>query len=660
VSIIASPAASHTATVAERLMTHEATRGGLHSAEHDNILLPRHAHVDMSKAVVVNAPEPQPADSSGSGSSGESDQEAPLGQRHDSIDDADEVEYQFAPAVTGPPSDDVTPLSTAGGYSWTSAGPPRTRTMGDNHNPPPIQTSDAATRPTRPVAPRTLSNAYAPPRRPQQFSLNTSGGKSRMQSAARSRRNPNAEYRAQEKAYVQRIRQENEQDEFIPDLQTPSLGYSTGTDSDDESPSTAEYNPEGDPYDQETLLYYGNDDLQPSVEELKIPENRERLEWHSMLASVLTGDVVKQEKKRLIGSTEQQGDNSMKAEIWIGVRARVCGRSLQAQRRLVDDGRTHIKTELESIASFEVQGAAEAGQTAAAQVEEIVKKIEKIETLYPTRQALEAAYPRAGSQAFKDSCDAVCAWHNTTALINTEMSILKKWVGNEELDFSKPRARTAQDHHLTDDSSFIDRILKEDGLKPLQGQNSLLVALEKVIYKAKATLIANAEGFAERHLPPYIEELLTLINFPSRLLQEIIRVRLSYARNIRDPSQQGIMMAEQMISQFQILLTLAGKLKESYIMISRTEPGWDLPVCIEENFDQTVLDALKFYFKMLNLKLSANKNTFKEAEILEQEWEFCNKLVRHFEGGDVEVAEQFRYADETYILSISANQLLAP
>jgi mitogen-activated protein kinase kinase kinase len=607
-------------------MSHDPARSVRFRVGH-NALLPSHTTADMSKPVVVNVPEPLSHDSSGSGS-GSGD---------------DEGQYQFAPPVSTTPMDEVPPMSASGGgFSWSASGAPRMR-----ENPPPIQTTTTpngtaaalASRPPRPGAVRTPSNAYAPARRPQQFSLNSN--RHRNSSTTRSRhRNPNAEYRAQEKAYVQRIRQENEQEEFFNDVRTPSLGYSTDSDSDDESPSTAEY-VDNDPYDQETLLYYGNDDMQPSVEELKIPANRERLEWHSMLASVLTGDVVKQEKKRLIGSTEQQGDSTLKAEIWMGIRAKVTGRSLQAQRRLVEDKRTSIRPELESIITFEVQGATEAGQTAAAQVAEIVRKIENIESLFPTRQVLEQAYPRAASQAYKDASDAVFAWNNTTELINTEMSILKKWVGNDELDFSKPRARSSEDHHLTDESSFIDRILKEDGLKSLQGETSLLVALEKVIHKAKATLIANAESFADRHLPPYIEELLTLINFPSRLLQEIIRVRLSYAKKIKDPSQQGIMMAEQMISQFQILLTLAGKIKESYIIISRPEPGWDLPPCIEENFDVVVLEALKFYFKMLNSKLSANKNTFKEAEILEQEWEFSNKLGRQLEGGDVETAEQF-------------------
>jgi mitogen-activated protein kinase kinase kinase len=627
------------------------------------------AAMDPMLPVVVNAPG-APTRSSSSGST--STQSSSDLDQHDhgprlgtaAIDQ--DPQYHFAPPVLSPithaataavDADHVSPLP----YSRSSHGVRSIRGPHPQH----IMTADlpsagpatngAAVRTPRPSAVRTPSNAYAPARRPQHFSLNSSTHRTRNSSATRSRRNPNADYRAQEKAYVQRIRQENDQDEFFdPAVRTPSLGYSTDSETDEDSPSTAEYT-ENDPYDQETLLYYGNDDMQPSIEELKIPANRERLEWHSMLASVLTGDVVKQEKKRLIGSTEQQGDSTLKAEIWMGVRARVCGRPLQSQRRIVDDARGKIKGLLESIISFEVEGAAEAGQTAAQQVAEVVRKIEKIESVYPTRQALEAAYPRAASQAYKDACDAVIAWDNTTVLINTEMAILKKWVGNEELDFTKPRPRSSQDHHLTDESSFIDRILKEDGLKSLQGDTNLLIPLENVIQKAKSTLITNAEAFADRHLPPYIEELLTLINFPSRLLQEIIRVRLSYARKIKDPSQQGVMMAEQMIAQFQILLRMAGQVKESYLIISKPEPGWDLPPCIEENFDSVVLDALKFYFRMLNWKLAANKNTFKEAEILEQEWDFCNKLGRQLQGGDVETAEQFSILTSKSLTRLSAH-----
>ena len=547
-------------------------------------------------------------------------------------------------------ADGMSPLTATSSYGWTPGTSATSSRMsgrpavGTPYMPQDVATSNmhsAQQRPPRPTASRQPSNAYNPARRPQQYVNTAAPSRQRANSRARPR-NPNAEYRAQEKAYVQRIRQEDTPNDFFGEPRTPSLDYSDETSEDGESPATSNY-VENDPYDQDTLLYYGNEEQEPSIEELKIPANRERLEWHAMLANVLTGDVVKQEKKRLIGGPDTQGDNTMKIEIWIGVRARTCGRSVATQRRLIEEGRSKAKQTIESIIAFEIKGEAEVGKSPLEQVQQVVKRIEKVENLYPTRQAFEAAQPRAASDAYKDTCNAVVSWHNTTQLINTELGILQQWVGNVELDFTKARTVPPgeQNGHLFDDSSFIDRILKEDGLKSLQGENSLLNGVNTVIDKAKVTLIENAEAFANQHLPPYIEELLTLINFPSRLIQEIIRMRLSYAKKMKDPAQQGVMMAEQTILQFRILLTLAVKIKEAYLVIAQPEAGWDLPPCIDDAFDGVVVDALLFYFKMLNWKLIANKNTFKEAEILEQEWDFCYQLGRHLEGGDVEVAEQF-------------------
>lgn len=572
--------------------------------------------------------------------------------------------------------DEVMPLGTgfvptlSATNSWTSQQTIRTRTgPKGNGGPAALDTggttplSAVSGKPQRPGVLRTPSNAYAPPRRPSQFASAASHRHRSSSQTRGSRLNPDAEYRAQKKAYAQRLQRDNAEDNEA-DF-PPSLGNSTGSESDEESPSTAEW-VDGDLYDQDTMLYYGNEDVQPSLEELKIPANRERLEWHSMLANVLTGDVVKQEKKRLIGSTDLHGDSALWTEVWLGVRARCCGRPVAAHKRMVEDQRSGIPSMVEAIIAFEIKGEAEVGRSAKEQVEDIVQKIGKCESLYPTRQALEAAHPRAGSDSFRDASNAVLSWHNTTALINMELGVLQAWVGNEELDFGKPRVRTSHDGNLTDESSFIDRILKEDGLKSLQdgllkdfekdyekeeeprkrpkGEgHSLLIGLEKIIRKAKHTLIENYLAFQDRHLPLYMEELLTLINFPSRLVQEIIRMRLVFATRMKDPAQQGVMMAEQMMTQFQILLKLAVRIKEAYIEISQPEEGWDLPPCIDENFDSVILDALKFYFKMLSWKLAANKNTFKEAEILEQEWGFSNELARNIQGGDLEVAEQFRF-----------------
>lgn len=486
----------------------------------------------------------------------------------------------------------------------------------------------------RPSGPaRTPSNTYAPQRRPPHYA-NVTTNIPRSSSVKRSsRRDPNAQYRAQEKAYVQRIRNN-------PRVWSHH-SYDISAESDLEEPSpSSELQFEDDPYDPDTQLFLA-DDNQPTIEELKNPKNQERLEWHSMLASVLKGDVVKQEKKRLIGATESKPSSALNNEIWIGARARTCGRTIALQTKLIEEARSGLGPLIEDVVSFEIKGEAEIGIPPIKQVEDIMEKIGNFELLYPTQKDLEIAYPRVASEEFCSSFEAIVSWHNTTVLINTELAILRSWVGNSELDFGKPRSKPLT-NDISDETSFLDRIMKEDGLKTLQGDHSMLNGISSVIQKAKSTLIQNAEAFSKRHLPPYIEELLTLINFPSRLIEEIIRMRLSYARNMKDPAQQSPILVDQMIYQFQILMKVAAEIKQDYLGVSRPEPGWDLPPCIDENFDTVVLDAMRYYFRLLNWKLSANKNTFKEAEILEQDWEFSNTVGRQLDGGDIEVAEQFR------------------
>ncbi|KAL4886556.1 hypothetical protein BJY04DRAFT_74933 [Aspergillus karnatakaensis] len=491
-------------------------------------------------------------------------------------------------------------------------------------------------RPSHPA--RTPSSTYAPQRRPPPY-ISFQDDRQRSSSTKRTlRRDPNAQYRAQEKAYVQRIR-EDPQGWYSRFEDNKGLGLNTG-DSDVEDPSPSSEVPfEDDAYDPDIQLFIA-DDNQPTLEELKNPKNQERLEWHSMLASVLKGDVVKQEKQRLLGSSETYRSAAQNNAIWLGVRARMCGRSLVLQRKLIEEARTNLAPIIEEIIKFQIKGETEIGKTPIKQVEDIVEQISKCESLYSTHKELETAHPRVASEEYCSSRDAVFAWHNTTVLINTELAILQKWVGNDELDFSKAGLRTTKSE-LSDETSFLDRIMKEDGLKTLQGEHNMLNGISSVIQKAKSTLIENANSFAKRHLPPYIEELLILINFPSRLIQEIIRVRLSYAKNMKDPAQQSPILVDQMITQFQILMRAAVDIKQRYLDIARPEPGWDLPPCIDENFDSVVLDAMRYYFRLLNWKLQANKNTFKEAEILEQEWEFCNAIGRQLESGDIEVAEQF-------------------
>ncbi|KAJ5553573.1 Mitogen-activated protein (MAP) kinase kinase kinase SSK22 [Penicillium frequentans] len=579
-------------------------------------------------------------DSDGSGSSDEFPSQYPLRANSAFVEAFDPLVQTPATTITSSPPSAHSPSLT----SWSST--PTTRPRGASVGAsaalekPDGMAMSTDLRPQRPSAPaRTPSNTYAPQRRPPQYISLQQNDRARSSSAKRgTRRDPNAQYRAQEKAYVQRIRA-NPQAWYhhFNDAQANNMMLG---DADLEDPSPSSEAPfEDDPYDPDTQLFLPHDNM-PTTEELRNPKNQERLEWHSMLASVLKGDVVKQEKQRLLGSTESNRSAAVSQALWIGVRARTCGRSIALQQKLIEDARRQLGPVIEDIINFQIKGETEIGKAPRQQVEDVVEKVERCEELYSTRKEMEVANPRTASEEFSSSRDAIFAWHNITALINTELAVLQSWVGNEALDFSQPKSKT-DGSDLSDDTSFLDRIMKEDGLKTLQGDHSMLQGLGEVIQKAKSTLIENSEAFATRHLPPYIEELLTLINFPSRLIQEIIRVRLSYAKTMKDPAQQSPILVDQMISQFQILMRVAVDIKQRYLAISMPQPGWDLPPCVDENFDSVVLDAMKYYFRLLNWKLNANKNTFKEAEILEQEWEYSYDIGRQLGSGDVEVAEQF-------------------
>ncbi|KAK4143236.1 uncharacterized protein C8A04DRAFT_37598 [Dichotomopilus funicola] len=520
----------------------------------------------------------------------------------------------------------------------------RQRTAGE----PTSYPNGSTPRPQRPTGPaRTPSNTYQPyaqrrPTQPGTASFNSSGGL-HIKDAARPRPIGTSTFRAQEREYVRRLRQQDYNNDYFD---TYGSAEQYDSDSEGETPSS-----EGpfDTFDDSHIMFVNNEGSQITEEDLKDIGSRERLEWHGMLEAVLTGDVVRQEKKRLIGSADEEfGNDAHKAELWLGIRARVCGRHLPVQRRMVEEARSALERLVGEVINFSIAGEKEAGKPPIEQVRDAVEKIEKIEGLYPSSTGLIAALKPPTFQAYQETCDAIISWHNVNEMINTELSILKKWVGNDDLDFQRSQENSGR---LNDESSFLDRLMKEEGLKSLhyetdddnsvQKKKSMLDNISMVITKAKDTLIVNAEAFQKRHLPPYIEELLTLISFPSRLIEEIIKIRLAYAKKMKESAQQNPMMQDQMISQFQVLLKLAIKIKSAYTAISLPEPGWDLPPCIDDDFDRVILDALKYYFKMLNWKLSGNKNTFKEAELLFQEWGFGNEIGSHLSHGDVEVAEQF-------------------
>ncbi|CAG8562632.1 3453_t:CDS:2, partial [Ambispora leptoticha] len=368
---------------------------------------------------------------------------------------------------------------------------------------------------------------------------------------------------------------------------------------------------------------------------------KERIAWQSMLSSVLTGEVIKSEKRRLSGSNSEEAA-SINYQIWLGVRAITRCHLITEEKSIVDEMRRHVDDVLQEVIDFKVKP----GHVSALdQVGNILKKVRRCENLYPSRRAMMNEKSLYKSKEFQYSLDALNSWLTITESLQTQLKILQNWTGSETLEIARPKDAPAN----AENSPFIERILKENGLKRTFDKRTLST-LHTLLSKAKRVMIDNADAFAKMNLPPYVDELQKLLNFPTKLMEECMKLLLEYP-TLSEPT---ILMIEQQMEDFRVSLELACKIKHQYLELIKPAPGWDIPPCIDENYNTVLLDLLKFYFKLLQWKLKDGAKTlfFKEAEILEYEWSFLSEICQQIGGGDSVTAAEVCSLTKTLLQSV--------
>ncbi|CAG8555657.1 6742_t:CDS:2 [Acaulospora morrowiae] len=411
---------------------------------------------------------------------------------------------------------------------------------------------------------------------------------------------------------------------------------------DDRSSNESDDSEDGKP---DTFVICDNDNV-PETDYNDEPDNsvsagglsqemqKERMEWQSFLASVLTGEVIKSEKRRLSGSARQA--YNINFNMWLGIRAAVHGRLTQnptEEKAIVEERRQQIDSVLNEVVQFEVK---HGDVSALDQVAELLQKVDACESLYPSRKAMMEDKPLYKSAEFTYSLDALNSWLTVTRSLQTQLKILQNWTGSEDLIITR-----SKDAPADAEPSFLERILKENSLKQTFEKRTLST-LNSLLLKAKSVMNENAIAFAKMKLPPYISELQQLLNFPTKLMEECMKLLLEYANVLNDPT---ILMIQQMMDDFRISLSLACQIKHQYLELIKPAKGWEIPPCIGESYNTVLLESLKFYFNLLQLKIKhsyKNKTVFfKEAEILENEWSFLSGICRQIAGGDCEAAEKF-------------------
>ena len=130
-----------------------------------------------------------------------------------------------------------------------------------------------------------------------------------------------------------------------------------------------------------------------------------------------------------------------------------------------------------------------------------------------------------------------------------------------------------------------------------------------------------------------------LLLFPIKLVNQIILIRLTYARRLKNPT---MMMVDQMIDDFSSYIRLSVQLKYTIGLYCN-----DLPfqIVIDPEFDKTVLEAISYLFILLHLKIiDSSKRTlkmFKEPELLLKYWEELKNVGPYIENAGKLITNEF-------------------
>ncbi|OBA21423.1 MAP kinase, partial [Metschnikowia bicuspidata var. bicuspidata NRRL YB-4993] len=425
-----------------------------------------------------------------------------------------------------------------------------------------------------------------------------------------------------------------------------------------------------------------DDDLKTiSRDNVQDPAVVERLEWQSMLLSVLTGDVVRSEKTKIIDTVNPaEGLEHFlrlryRENLWFGIRAKIFGRSVDDQKKITLYRRNHVDLLIDEVLNYEISYAPEA-RLPREQIVDILDRYERACELWRALEDMKHDKPTCRDDAFQDRIDALTAWLSISDAIERESRSFKAWIGNDDLDVT--RGRTAshsqeKSESLSESKTKVNKIFEEDNkslAERIVKEKDVSMVFRKRIFltlapwmvKSKKNYIRLGTIFETLKLPDYVRNLIDLCLVPMRLIKEIIESRIKYAMKLQNPT---LMMIDQMIDDFKSYIAIALEVKGGIIEYCRSDVDriWIIKDMFEKDievFDQVVLQCVRYYLHLLNKKLNDSSRsphlfrTNKEPEELESAWNFLRNLGEYIDGGGSVVAESV-----TSVTSRLCHKLLA-
>ncbi|PKI82645.1 mitogen-activated protein kinase kinase kinase [Malassezia vespertilionis] len=369
---------------------------------------------------------------------------------------------------------------------------------------------------------------------------------------------------------------------------------------------------------------------------------KKRMEWQTMLRSMLESEVLSSETKR-IASADRSSPREFMYQLWLNIRAVQYGdaalhdRAEREEREVKALRAMLVPALVQDILAYKADGSTEpdAAERTMGQVSALLERVDTLDALFPARRVLLHEFPDWAAPHLQHKLEALYAWFNTTRSLREQGHLLAQWSGSFKELGSKQRANMGGE--LVREALFFESVFREANLHETFEPRTLH-SLNRLVLKANGTLRAFHTQFEAMQLPSFERDVLPLIQFPMWLAKGALQQRLEYSDKLREPS---LLLVESLSDDLRATIALACRMKKQYMCNTVPEQyrGWDLPLESDDAFDATVCSALHFFFRLLHFRLKSNMQS-KEIDMLEPEWDFFCSAVSVIPGGDTIVAHK--------------------
>lgn len=385
-----------------------------------------------------------------------------------------------------------------------------------------------------------------------------------------------------------------------------------------------------------------------AVGEPRVPTNQllqnsqviKRLEWQTVLQSVLNGDILKSEKTKIVEKVRTPAFTTQYSDqLWLELKAWIYGQTVEEHKVILKILRDSADDIIKNVLAFRLDDDCPY-DARFGKIKEILNSYFKILNFWSNLKSLQRDKPVCGTPEFQNRIQAMIGIITFEENFTIKIDYLKNWVvkikqTDENLGLLDLCVRKDFNRCC---SLFAEQMIMERDIESVF-RKKIFLPLSPWISKSKDFYLMYRSTLKELNIRFPNDKLSILLMFPVKVIKEIIVLRLKYAKKIANPT---MMVIDQMLEDFTQYIRLSLQIKHT---LKTYREDWPFHLEFDTQFDTTVVDALKYLFFLLRLKLlggtSSSVKNFKRPELLFKHWEILKNVGHFIDGSSKVIAHEF-------------------